>query len=796
MDEDLKIVLSTELEADEQASAQRIRAQLPNIEKLINANSRIKVQIAVDDSTVQSQAQKVSQQIRQAVKSQEVGVTLNLDKSSVAKINSAMKNLGVSPDISRAMTDQLDKMGIQIDKISGRWETVNRTVDGVAEHEERLLNLTIQGTDQVGRTVSYLGTYNTETERIETHLTNVTANLEKQRQAEAQLAAKAKADNESRVAYLTRQKAILSDIQATYTGATSVKPVTNEEHLNLLNSAYTEIQNKISSMISSEGQLDKVQRAGIEAQISGLKRLVSEYQNVEYIATKLKAKTAIEVNNDEVNRLAEYEEKLRSSGILTDDFKQKIAALRGQLSTAFDRSSLTAYLDSFDRLDGEVDSFKAKIQSVNALYKNLTSVSTKIAAMQKQMTGIDRSSETYAAKSKELAILQSQELELGKQIAAYQDIIQYSNQATQYELHRLNMQAQIATSEAVVADTARQISSSMSTVGTSVELVEAKFRALSNPTDALREKVANLRILLDAINTAGSNSERVEMFKRLNQEIAQCSRQITNLNGQARLEIVDPLLDSKLKKARADLDAIGRTWSSLKKDPGLNYQFNQLRVNLKSVNSQMDLRKWIAQFSAFKSEVKAAGKNVQSLGDILKNNMGKVVQWLSATTLLFRAFRLLCSAVSTIVELDTAMVDLRKTAGATEVEYRKFYETANETAKDLGVTTEAIISQTAEWTRLGHTIQEAAKLAENSAIFKSISPGMDITMATDGLVSILKAFSEIDVEDSLDGIISKINEVGKNLPNSTVMYCKKTAISVKGRRRLRPRKDLILVINP
>ena len=115
------------------------------------------------------------------------------------------------------------------------------------------------------------------------------------------------------------------------------------------------------------------------------------------------------------------------------------------------------------------------------------------------------------------------------------------------------------------------------------------------------------------------------------------------------------------------------------------------------VNNQMDLNKWNAQFSTFKSEVKAAGLNMQSLGDILKNNVGKVLQWVSATTLLFRAFGLLRQAVDTVIALDTAMIDLRKTTTATEEEYRQFYLTANETAKALGVTTEEIISQTAEW---------------------------------------------------------------------------------------------------
>ena len=62
---------------------------------------------------------------------------------------------------------------------------------------------------------------------------------------------------------------------------------------------------------------------------------------------------------------------------------------------------------------------------------------------------------------------------------------------------------------------------------------------------------------------------------------------------------------------------VGRTWSALKKDPGLNAQFQQLEANLRRVNSQADLTKWTAQFSAFKSEVKAAGEEIcNPLGDV------------------------------------------------------------------------------------------------------------------------------------------------------------------------------------
>ena len=147
MDEDLKIIVTSELEADEQASAQRISAQLPDIAKLINQKSKIKVQVEVDNSNVQTEAQKFSKELSKAAQTHKVGVSVGLDRDSVKKMQAELNSLKVNPDISHAMTAQLEKMGIQIDRISGRWEQVN-------DQEERMLSLSIQGTDQLGRSVS------------------------------------------------------------------------------------------------------------------------------------------------------------------------------------------------------------------------------------------------------------------------------------------------------------------------------------------------------------------------------------------------------------------------------------------------------------------------------------------------------------------------------------------------------------------------------------------------------------------------------------------------------------------
>lgn len=754
MDEDLKIIVTSELEADEQASAQRISAQLPDIAKLINQKSKIKVQVEVDNSNVQTEAQKFSKELSKAAQTHKVGVSVGLDRDSVKKMQAELNSLKVNPDISHAMTAQLEKMGIQIDRISGRWEQVN-------DQEERMLSLSIQGTDQLGRSVSYLQTYDAVTGDINTHLTNVTMNLEKQRQVEAQIAAKAKADNESRISYLTKQKAVLSDIQASYTGATSAKPVHDTTHLDALNNKYSELEAKIQSMISTSGQLDKVQRANIEAEIASLKQLVKEYQNAEYVATKLRTKDIGSIKTDQFAALDTLEKRLQSAGTLTEEFKGRIGGLRGQLESAFDPATLTAFLNSFDKLEGDIATFQEQLRGVNALYTQIIGVENKMTRTKSAMVGLDPTAdkEKLAALNEQLSLYRSQKQALESQLAPYSAIIQYARQAEAAERARLENEVKLKFSEAELADKAREIEQTMQRIPSTVKDLEVRFGQLVAPTDNLVHKMQMLRETEAAYHSAKTDTEKIAAYERLQFLIGECSKEMSELNRVQRGDVLNFKFTENLEKAKADLAAIGRQWSALKNDPGLNAQFQQLGYNLQSIDNQMELNKWTAQFSRFKSEVKAAGKNMQSLGDVLKNNVGKVLEWVSATTLLFRAFSLLKSAISTVVALDTAMIDLRKTTEATEAEYRKFYLTANDTAKALGVTTEEVISQTAEWSRLGYTMEEAARLAENSAIFRAVSPEMDISMATDGLVSIIKAF-DIDVEDSMDGIISKVNAVG------------------------------------
>ena len=142
-----------------------------------------------------------------------------------------------------------------------------------------------------------------------------------------------------------------------------------------------------------------------------------------------------------------------------------------------------------------------------------------------------------------------------------------------------------------------------------------------------------------------------------------------------------------------------------------------------------------------------------------KGALQSITKYVGASTLIYSAFNALKSGVQSVVELNTALVDLQKTSTATQGQLESFYYSANETAKKLGATTQEVIQAAADWSRLGYSLEDSQTMAEVSSIFASISPGMDIETATDGLVSVMKAFG-IEADDALDGIASKINAIG------------------------------------
>lgn len=163
-----------------------------------------------------------------------------------------------------------------------------------------------------------------------------------------------------------------------------------------------------------------------------------------------------------------------------------------------------------------------------------------------------------------------------------------------------------------------------------------------------------------------------------------------------------------------------------------------------------------------------AGREGKSFLDIFKSKvLHRFASQLAMYYLSFYDFiRYARNAINAVKELDTALIDLKKTTTMSSSELEQFYYDSNDVAKQLGVTTAEIINQASAWSRLGFSTKEAStQMAELSAQFASISPDMDLDTATDGLVSSMKAF-DIEVSNVERDIMDNINRIGNTAATS------------------------------
>lgn len=122
---------------------------------------------------------------------------------------------------------------------------------------------------------------------------------------------------------------------------------------------------------------------------------------------------------------------------------------------------------------------------------------------------------------------------------------------------------------------------------------------------------------------------------------------------------------------------------------------------LGKVSNPQELTTARKQIQSLKAEISAAGQSGLSFGDKIKSEISNLTSFFSATSIILSSVSHLKNGFSELVALDDAMVELKKVTDETSETYKNFYYQANEIAKQLGATTEEIITQTSNWAQLG-----------------------------------------------------------------------------------------------
>lgn len=166
------------------------------------------------------------------------------------------------------------------------------------------------------------------------------------------------------------------------------------------------------------------------------------------------------------------------------------------------------------------------------------------------------------------------------------------------------------------------------------------------------------------------------------------------------------------------------------------------------------------RFADLRAQIKALGLDTETLG----HRLGRLFKDHVNTAIVMAGLHLIQSTFreiyQSVLDVDTAMTDLKKVSSATSQEYSKFLDTASNRAHDLGATVSDVIDATSEFSRLGYNLQESTQLADAALMYKNVSEYTNVTDAAQSIVSTMKAF---DIEaDNVQSIVDKFNEIGNN----------------------------------
>nr|DAZ48863.1 MAG TPA: minor tail protein [Caudoviricetes sp.] len=279
-----------------------------------------------------------------------------------------------------------------------------------------------------------------------------------------------------------------------------------------------------------------------------------------------------------------------------------------------------------------------------------------------------------------------------------------------------------------------------------------KLAKLESANEVLKNYKASLQGVTEL------TKEQQNQINRLTQDCEKAATEFKNLSA-AEKGTIKVGVEKAIQRINKDLAE--NTKYSAEAKAGLNALLEQLKSGDPSIN----LRKITEEIIKIENAEIAAGRAGKSLWDIFKTKstygfIGQMQSYLSMYVGFYGMVNAVKKSISTITELDTALVDLKKTTAMNENQLENFYYDSNNVAKQMGVTTKEIIDQASAWSRLGYSSQETATtMAKFSSQFASISPGMSTDEAQEGLVSIMKAF-DIDPNDVETEIMDKVNVLG------------------------------------
>lgn len=546
---------------------------------------------------------------------------------------------------------------------------------------------------------------------------------------------------------------------------------------------------------------------------SNVAKLLTDMKEVQDRLDTVEGKEyKIKLNIDEKklsNVISNLEKMLDSLGKGTGDFKQfenlskelsSIVSEVQNLSKAFgkvDNSGTKTLLSSIQNIDKSLSELSQHILNVN---KNMSNIGGDTNGTVKQVENISNAYDNASKSAEKLAEAQSK---IGNksnisspikdtfqgdtkvsaesstpavkdEAKAMEQVAENAEKASKGKDNFAKANKKVKESADSSVDAVNEEKISLSSMQKEIDKYNKKYKDFSRkPTDANRSN--NYQSALN--NYKNSIEELQKFYNILDNSTPITSEQLSKWKElTTNVDIASDALKSFSAAEKGSTE--GGRWKEidkiskyLDKNTKISKEARQQLqgyLDLLKSGSAVNIEEIHMQFNKIAEAERRAGREGKSFFDILTNKSiyGLAARFASYYLSFMDFIRYARNGINAIKELDTALVDLQKTTTMNTNQLEDFYYASNDVAKQMGVTTSEIINQASAWSRLGYSSKEAAtEMAALSSQFASISPGMDLDTATDGLVSTMKAF-DIEVEDVERKIMDNINRIGNTAATS------------------------------
>lgn len=528
---------------------------------------------------------------------------------------------------------------------------------------------------------------------------------------------------------------------------------------------------------------------------SNVAKLLSDMKQVQDRLDTVEGKEyKIKLNVDEKklsNVISNLEKMLDSLGKGTGDFKQfenlskelsSVVLEVQNLSKAFgkvDDSGTKTLLSSIQNIDKSLSELSQNILNVN---KNMSNMGGNTSGAVKQVENITNAYQDAAKEAEKLVDAQSK-------IEQKTNISSASNPRKDAFPDK-DVSASVETATNSIKEENNVLEQNTQKVKENTQAKEQNANANLNKydkrLDSYNGKVDKYQATIDRFNDGGWTSDTyLEKVQAIKNAVHEYETLLNELKGKdASLVTSDDInrLDNYEKKIK---DTIATVTNMSASEKGYNFVSGQKELDkihkLLNENSKMSSEAK-AKIKAYYAEIESgnpsmsldkihgeilkiynaeveAGRAGRTLWDTLKNSgFHQIAAQMAGMFGVYDVINVVKEGINTVRELDTAMTEVRKVSDATEAQYTSFRDTVSSTAKEIASTNKELLNSSADFLRLGYSLEQAEDLAKNATLFVNVGDGVDITEATEDMITAMKAF-DIQAEDSIK-IVDDYNQIG------------------------------------